>query len=75
MLDLEYKCWRCDGTGYVQVHGHFEPEECAYCTMGYIATEEGERLVAFLRRHGFMYSEEITGDDVEEHMNSLTMHP
>jgi hypothetical protein len=73
MEELERRCWRCDGTGYIQNPGHFEPEECGYCTQGYIATYAGEALIEFLRRHGAMFSDQITGDDAEETRNVVLM--
>lgn len=51
--ELEIKCWRCWGTGMASVEeDHGEMMDCPECGgVGWIPTDDGNRLLAFLERH------------------------
>lgn len=50
--ELEVKCWQCWGSGLVSVEDFGETLECPQCGgVGWIPTDEGNRLLAFLERH------------------------
>ncbi len=56
--ELEKKCWNCWGTGIVHVENHTEMIECPECSgIGWIPTEDGQRLLDFLERHLTISSE------------------
>lgn len=51
--DLDVKCWKCWGSGMVMaVENHGDMIECPECGgIGYIPTDDGNRLIEFLQRH------------------------
>jgi len=50
--DLEVKCWRCWGTGVIPVENHSDVVQCHECGgLGWLPTEDGRRLLDFMRRH------------------------
>ena len=58
--DLETKCWKCWGSGVIPWNDHAELMACPECGgLGWIPTDEGKRLLDFLRRHlGLEFEEE-----------------
>ncbi len=57
--DLESKCWKCWGSGVIPWNDHAEVMACPECGgIGWIPTDEGKRLLDFLKRHlGLDYEE------------------
>lgn len=50
--ELEVKCWKCWGSGLSSAEDHGDMIECPECGgVGWIPTEDGKRLIAFLERH------------------------
>jgi hypothetical protein len=50
--DLEVKCWKCWGSGVISWNDHGEVMDCPECGgVGWLTTEEGKRLLDFLKRH------------------------
>jgi hypothetical protein len=50
--DLEGKCWKCWGSGVVPWNDHAEVMDCPECGgIGWIPTDDGKRLLDFLKRH------------------------
>ncbi len=58
--ELETKCWQCWGSGVIPWNDHAELIDCPGCGgLGWIPTDEGKRLLDFLRRHlGLDFEEE-----------------
>ncbi len=63
--DLEVKCWSCWGEGVVSLENHGDLMPCPQCGgVGWIPTEDGNRLLLFLKRHLAVHVEEAEeGDD------------
>lgn len=62
--DLEFKCWNCWGEGQVSLGNHSDVVECPECGgLGWLPTEDGKRLLAFLQRHLTL---EVETDESEE---------
>jgi len=50
--ELDVKCWKCWGSGLISADDHGEMIGCPECGgIGWIPTEDGNRLLAFLQRH------------------------
>ncbi len=58
--DLEFKCSKCWGSGLLPLEDHGEMIPCPDCGgLGWIPTDEGNRLLDFLQRHlAFRFEEE-----------------
>jgi DnaJ-class molecular chaperone len=67
----ESECRTCGGTGtYYMPPEQPYPETCHICGgIGMVLTDEGRALIAFLTRHGAMFSDQITGEDAEAAYN------
>lgn len=62
--ELEVKCWQCWGLGRISVEDHGEMMECPECGgIGWIPTEEGNRLLLFLKRHLSLEVEEVEEEE------------
>lgn len=56
--ELEKKCWKCWGTGIIHIEDHSEMIACPECGgIGWVPTEDGQRLLDFLGRHLALSSE------------------
>lgn len=55
--ELEQLCYHCMGTGKAS-----NGSDCKKCDNGYYLTEDGHKLLAFLRRHPIV---KLEGDDNE----------
>jgi hypothetical protein len=60
--ELEVKCWTCWGSGLVPWNDHAELVGCPECGgIGWLPTEDGKRLLDFLKRHlGIEFEAETT---------------
>lgn len=57
--DLEVKCWRCWGCGVLPIDDHTEVVPCPECNgIGWIVTEDGRKLLDFLKKHLVLDDEE-----------------
>jgi hypothetical protein len=58
--ELETKCWQCWGNGVIPWNDHGELIDCPECGgLGWIPTDEGKRLLDFVKRHlGLDFEEE-----------------
>ena len=64
--DLEIKCFKCWGSGLLAAEeNHGSMTECPECEgIGWLPTEDGEKLLLFLQRHLAFDVEDF--DDEEE---------
>jgi hypothetical protein len=52
MPELEVRCWKCWGEGMLALEDHGEMTECPECGgLGWVPTQDGQRLLDFLQRH------------------------
>lgn len=50
--ELEILCWKCWGSGIIQMEDHGQMMECPDCNgVGWIPTEDGKRILTFVQKH------------------------
>lgn len=75
----EYTCPKCSGDGAFPGPDPETGEPTAFTCVecwgaGTIPTPEGNALIDFLRRHGMVYSANLTGDEFEDAVNEINRH-
>ena len=50
--ELEFKCWKCWGSGVLSSENHGGVMDCPECGgLGWIPTEDGKRILQFIQKH------------------------